>query len=508
MEKKFSNICRAISGVVLFTFIAKVMGFIREILLSYYYGATGISDAYLISQTIPGTIFQLVGTGLTTCFIPIYYKILKERDNAHANRFTNQIMTIVFIFSTVVIVLVWLETPLVVRMFASGFTGKTFFYAVWFTRIGILSLYFSSMIYVFNSYLQANNIFGPTAFAAIPNSLFIMLSIVLSAKYNLWLLSIGSALAVGGQLLFLLPAIFKNGYKLYLDFHWKNDYIKQFFKLMLPVVVGVSVNEINTLVDRTIASQIAIGGISALVYANSLIQFVQGGIVQPVATVCYPQITASVSKKNIDEAKNVLEKSICLLLGILVPVSAGLIVYSRPIIGVLFARGAFDEQAIMLTSIAVRFYAVGICFVGIREFISRYFYANSNTVTPMTNATFGVVANIILNITLSRFWGIGGLALATSLSSVITAILLWKDCAKKIPGGPINLDLIQIIRICVATFLMVIVSYGVYNILSLDSVVSLILAILTAIVIYMLCGGILKVDIVLLIFGIVKKCII
>jgi len=77
MEKKI-NIGKAVTGVVVFTLIAKLMGFFREILLSYFFGATGISDAYLISQTIPGTIFQFVGTGLTTCFIPVYYKIFSK----------------------------------------------------------------------------------------------------------------------------------------------------------------------------------------------------------------------------------------------------------------------------------------------------------------------------------------------------------------------------------------------------------------------------------------------
>ena len=159
---------KAISGMVIFTLLAKVLGFVRELLLSYFFGATGMSDAYLISQTIPGTIFQFVGTGLTTCFIPVYYRVLREHDRDECDTFTNKVLTMVLSFSTVIMALVWLFTPVIVKIFASGFAGNTLEMAIVFTRIGICSLYFSSVIYVYSSYLQANNVFSITAAAAIP----------------------------------------------------------------------------------------------------------------------------------------------------------------------------------------------------------------------------------------------------------------------------------------------------------------------------------------------------
>lgn len=234
---------KAISGVILFTLIAKILGFLREVTLSYYFGATGISDAYLISQTIPGTLFQFVGTGLTTCFIPIYYKLLNQDGKNKANYFTNAIITLVLSFSTAIILLIWIITPTIVKLFAMGFNGDTLYYACQFTRIGVLSLYFSTFIYVYNSYLQANNIFTPTAFAAIPNSIFIILSIILGAFFNIWILSIGSTLAVGVQLLFLLYPIHKLRFHFQFNFNWKDDSVREFFYLLGPVIIGVSVNE-------------------------------------------------------------------------------------------------------------------------------------------------------------------------------------------------------------------------------------------------------------------------
>ena len=466
------------------------------------YGATGISDAYLISQTIPGTIFQLVGTGLLTCFIPIYFKVLHHQDNVVA--YTNKILNLVFLFSSCVILVIWLDTPLVVKIFASGFTGETLYYGIWFTRIGVLSLYFSSMIYVFNSYLQANNIFTPTVFAAVPNSLFIMFAIVLGAKVNVWLLSVGSTLAVGVQLLVLLLAIRKTPYTFHFENPFKDSYVRQFFMLLLPVIFGVSLNEINTLVDRTLASQIAIGGISALTYANSLVHFIQGGLIQPVVTVFYPKITHA-AQENILTAKKIVEYVLHLLMSLLLPISLLFAIFSQPITEVLFGRGVFDKNAVVMTSVAVRFYSLGLCFVGIRELLSRYFYANADTKTPMVNASIGVAMNVFLNIFLTRYLGIAGLAIATSVSALITTLLLLKDCGKKNIGGYIVFDFKNIFKIILATFALCLSSYLLFALLPFSKLLSILLAFIGGFIVYAIVGYLLRLEIISFAFAFLRN---
>ncbi len=502
--KRQSKIGRAISSVILLTLIAKVLGFIRELLLAFFFGATGLSDAYIISQNIPGTIFLFVGTGLTTCFIPIYFKSLSESGQKEANCFTNRVITMVLCFATGVMAIIWTATPVIVRLFAFGFEGDTLYYAVWFTRICVLSLYFSTFLYVYNSYLQANSNYAVPAFAAIPNSLCIMAAIIVGAKFNVWLLSIGSVLAVGAQLLVLLPSIHALGYRFKFNFDWKDPYIKSFFVLLGPVIIGVSVNEINTLVDRTIASQIAVGGISALTYANSLIQLIQGGIVQPVATVYYPKITAAVADHQPKEAQRMMEKAIIALLAILVPITFGFMAYSHQITGLLFGHGAFDQTAAKLTSIAVVFYSVGLCFMGIREITSRYYYAHSNTKTPMINATLGVVVNIVMNLTLSRFIGIGGLALATSISAVITALLLIQNSEKRLSSGPVRINLKELVKIVISSGIMIVGSYGFYLMAPLPSGARLVVAVLVGVLLYAIAGYIIKIELIRSVFDVVK----
>ena len=445
---------KAISGMVVFTLLAKMLGFVRELLLSYFFGATGMSDAYLISQTIPGTIFQFVGTGLTTCFIPVYYKVLREHDRDECDTFTNKVLTMVLSFSTVIMALVWLFTPVIVKIFASGFTGNTLEMAIVFTRIGICSLYFSSVIYVYSSYLQANNVFSITAAAAIPNSLAIIVSIVLGACWNILALSIGSTLATAVQMAFLWIPVHKLNFRLRLNFHWKDSYLQYFFSLMGPVILGVSVNEINTLLDRTIASQVAIGGISALTYANSLVMLVQGGFAQPVATVFYPRLTKSITEGNHKAAQTDFHAALQVLLVFLLPVTIGFIILSNDITMAFFGRGAFDQNASVLTSTALSFYAIGIVFVGVRELLARYYYAYGNTKIPMLNAAIGMVVNITLNLTLSRVIGIGGLALATSVAAIVTVILMWCQCGRLSSDSKIILNWMEVGKILIAAIVM------------------------------------------------------
>lgn len=455
---------KVIANVILITVLAKVLGFAREILLSYFFGATGISDAYLVSQTIPGTIFQFVGTGLATSFIPVFMNILTKEGKKRADSFTNTVISIVFIFSTFVILLVWVFTPFIIKIFASGFQGQTLYYAIWFTRINIMSLYFSSMIYVFTSYLQACNKFKMVAFAAIPNSIVIIASIILGAKLHIYALPIGSVVAVFIQLIFIYAGVKQREFKLSLNVDFKNKYVKEVYKLMIPVIIGVSVNQINVLVDRTIASNVAIGGISALLYADSLVMFVQGIFAQSIATIYYPTITLMSEENKISELKSQISEALGGMVFLLLPITVGAVILARPIVSLLYGRGAFSENAVNMTSIALMFYSIGIVAFGVRELLSRVFYAFHDTKTPMKNAMYGMILNIILNIILSRTMGIGGLAFATSMSSIVTSMLLFLHLTERI-GVFIKPNFIKnILKILISVFVLGVISAIMYYI--------------------------------------------
>jgi len=360
-----------------------------------------------------------------------------------------------------------LFTTPIVKLFASGFEGETLELAVSFTRISIVGIFFTSAIYVFSGYLQLKNNFSIPAVMGIPLNLVIIISIVLSAKIdNVAILLVGTVIAMGVQMLLLVPFVLKKGYRYKLVIDINDQYLKSMIYLSIPVILGISVNQINVLVDRTIASQIAIGGISALTYANRLNLFIQGIFVMSLATVMYPVISKMAAENNIKGLKKSLLETIGSVNLLVIPATIGSMFFAESIVTILFGRGAFDTQAIVLTSSALFFYSIGMIGFGLREVLSRAFYSMQDTKTPMINASIGMALNIILNIILARYLGIGGLALATSISAILTTYLMFISLRKKI--GPFGMKKISIsfLKILFASLVMGLIAKLSFNYLT------------------------------------------
>lgn len=451
--------------LMILTIVAKVIGLARELTLSYFFGATNISDAYLISQTIPAVLFGFVGAGLSTCYIPIYSDVLRKKGAGPGIDFTNNVTNVFIGISTILVVLVLIFTKPVVKLFASGFTGDTLKLAMVFTQVSILGIYFTAIGYIYRSYLQLKDSFLlPTVLGFVSNFI-IIISIMLSSKFNVMILAIGSVLAAASQVVFLLPTLYKKGYRYGFVFNLKDSHFIKMSKQALPVIIGNSANQINWLVDRTLASRIVVGGISALYYANKLNGFVQGIFVASIATVMYPRISKMAAENDIEKVKLSLKESITISNLLVVPATIISMIFAEPIVSLLFGRGAFDTTAIGLTSYALLFYSVGMVGFGLREVLSRGFYSLQDTRTPMINAFIAMVMNIVLNIILSKFLGIGGLALATSIAALFCTVLLFISLKKKI--GPFGMKdiIISFIKILVSSLLMGLIAKYTYSIL-------------------------------------------
>lgn len=449
--------------LMIITIFSKILGFAREITLSYFYGASNISDAYLISLTIPTVIFAFIGTGISTGYIPMYSNIQKNYEEKEANRFTSNLTNITILICTIIIIFGLIFTEPIVKLFASGFEGETLSLAVRFTRIGLFGIYFTGIIYIFNGFLQIKGNYIIPAMIGFPLNLITISAIFLSYKTNILVLAIGSVIATASQLLLLMLFIYKTGYRHKLVIDVKDEHIKKMLYLALPIIIGVSVNEINVLVDRTLASSIAVGGISALNYANRLNGFVQGLCVIPILTVMYPTISKMAADNNMKGLKRTVSESINSVSILVIPAIIGSMVFAEPVVKLLFGRGAFDSQAISLTSSALFFYSIGMLGFGLKNILSRAFYSQHETKTPMVNSVISVLLNIILNIILSKYLGIGGLALATSISAIFTTVLLFISFRKKVGSFGMKNTIITVIKISSSSLIMGLVAKLAYN---------------------------------------------
>jgi putative peptidoglycan lipid II flippase len=451
--------------LMLITIVSKLFGFARNIVLAYFYGASNVSDAYLIALTIPSVIFAFIVAGISTGYIPMYSKIEKKYGVAEGNKYTNNLVNILLILCTLIAMLSLLFTEQIVKVFASGFEGETLELAIRFTQVSIIGIYFTGLIHIFSSYLQIKSNYMIPALIGFPFNFFIILSIFLSSNIHIMFLAVGSVIATASQLLLLLPFLRSKGYRYTLTFDFNDKHIKRMMYLSLPVIIGASVGQINVLVDRTIASRIVEGGISALNFANTLIGFVLGIFVVSISTAMYPLISKMATEKNIKGLKKSIAEAISGVNLLVIPATIGFMIFAQPIVTLLFGRGAFGEEAIALTSYALFFYSLGMIGIGLNLVLSRAFYSLQDMKTPMINATIAVVLNIILNIILSKFMGIGGLALATSISAIFTMILLFNSLRKKI--GPFGLKKLTLsfMKISISSCLMGAIAWGSYSFL-------------------------------------------
>jgi len=450
--------------IMIITIFSKFLGFVREVSLSYFFGANNVTDAYLISLTIPGVLFAFVGTALSTGYIPMFSHIKIKEGEEQVIKFTNNIVNILIVLCTIVVVITILFTTPIVKLFATGFSGETLNLAVKFTRISIFGIYFSGLVYIFTSYLQIKNNFVIPASIGFPMNIIIIFSMFVASKtHNMYLLSIGSVAAFLAQLLFILPFVFKKGYKFYFIFNVEDKYLRNLLTIAFPAIIGASVDQLNVLVDRTIASTVAEGGISALNYAAKLSLLVFGLFVTPISIVMFPLVSRMAAENNYEGLKKSLSESISAINFLVIPSTVGVMVFSTPIVEMLFGRGAFDERAVQMTSSALFFYSIGMIGYGLREVLAKVFYSMKDTKTPTRNAVIALLMNIILNIVLSKFLGIAGLALATSISAIVCTGLLFVSLRKKIGSFGLKEISISFIRITIASVIMGAVAKISYN---------------------------------------------
>lgn len=498
---------KTIIALMAVTIIVKITGLIKEIVFSYYYGASSITDAYIISLTIPAVIFALIGAGIAIGYIPLYNKIENEQGKEAANDFTNNVLNFVMLLCTIIVIIVFLFTEPFIFIFASGFEGDTLEMALLFTRINIVSVYFTGILYIIEANLQVKDAYKVSQLAVIPMILITIASIAASAKYGVYILVYGSVLAVLVQALIVIVYAYKKGYSYKFKVDFNDFFLKRMIYLSLPVIIGSSVLQVNKIIDRTLASQIAVGGISALNYAYKIEGFITGIFVISIVTVMYPNISRMAVAKNFKGMKKALSEAITGISLFVIPATIGAIIFAKPIIVLMFGRGEFGEEAIAMTSISLIFYSIGMIGVGIRSTLAKAFYSLEDTKTPMINSSIAVVLNIILNIVLSRFMGIGGLALATSISALVATGLMFFSLRRKIGELGARKMLISFVKIGFASLVMGIGAKLIFESLSLviHQNIALLLAIAAGAIIYFLVILFTKIDDVTTITNELKK---
>lgn len=462
MSKK-NRVAQSAVMISICTLVSKFLGFLREVMIASKFGSGMETDTYFVAMTATVIIVGTLGSALNTTLIPIFSEVGERYGHKGKLVYLNNIMNLVLIVTLLMMAFGFFGAPLIVKILAKGFEGEQFHLAVKLNRIGLPIVMLLGFTHVLAGFLNSNQIFGPPAIAGVPyNIVFLIYLSLFAISPKVETLMLITGLATFFQFLIHIPAIKHMGYKFKPGVNLKDPFLRKAMILVGPVLLGSAVQQINVIIDRTLASELRDGSLSALTYASRINEMVIAVFVMAITTVVFPMLSNAFAKDDTEGVKEILGQGVNVILLVTVPATIGMILLAKPVVHLFFERGAFTSDATNMTSIALIFYSVGLVGSSLRLMLNRVYYSFQDTVTPMKNGAIAVVINIIFNLILVRKMEHAGLALATSISATATTILLFLSLRKKI--GPIGLGqyLNAFLKTTLASLIMGFVVYVIY----------------------------------------------
>lgn len=422
--------------IFFFNLLSRLLGLVREQVIAYQFGVSAVTDAYLVAFTLPNVLFTILTGALATVVVPVFneYAVKGRRDEAW--QLFSSVFNLVLAVLLGVTVIGGGLAPFLVKLLAPKLAPGVLALAADLARIMFPVLVFSGLATLFTGLLNANNIFGITAFSGSVNNLVIIAAaMTLGEIMGIHGLAWGTTAGMAAAALVQLPALRWAGFRYRpTAFDWRHPGVRKVFYLVLPVAIAISINQIYIIIDRFLASGLPEGSIAALNFSNKLIQLPVNLFVLALGTAVFPSLTRWVAEGRQRETLDAVRRALRLVFLVAVPSAVGLIVLRYPIVRLLFERGAFDERATGMTATAVLFYSVGLAAFAANVILTRGFYAFQDTRTPVRLTLVAVLANLILSLILMRPLLHGGLALANSCAGIINTFLLGRYLVRKLPG--------------------------------------------------------------------------
>ncbi len=476
-----SGISKAKSSIVTIMALAsvsRILSAIKDILIASKLGSGVATDIYVVAFTAATFLIGIIGEGITITLIPLLQEVEMKEGNKEKMRFFNNIIHVVLLLVLILALAGWIVAPLLIKLFAKGFGGEEFELAVRMLRIGLPIILFIGLRSIFAGFLQSGHGFKSGAKSFVYNNLvYIFFLVFFIDRFGLEGLMVASIAAVFVQVIIVYRTTRRLGYKYEFILDFKDEYLKKALILIAPIIIGISINQVNVTVDNSIASGLMTGSISVLTYANNIIGIIMGIFITSISTVMFPMLSEEYIKDNKGCYREIIDQSIEFILLIIIPAMAILLIFAEPLIRIIFQRGAFDTQATIMTSQALRYYSIGLIGMAMGLVFTRAYYSIHDTKTPMYYGAIGVIINIALDLILVRRLGYKGIAFATSISAILTAILLGIGLKRKMGSLYTNMHLDELVKISISTTVMVasmVLTYGFMEDMMVNRLYSLI----------------------------------
>lgn len=428
MSKK---LIRSTSVVVSMTTISRILGFMRDMVMAHFFGAAAQFDAFSIAFRIPNFMRRLFAEGsFSQAFVPVLSEYQKKQSHDDIRKFLNAMSGLLMLALFVVTVMGTIGAPWVVRLFAPGFDldGERFDLTVTMLRITFPYLLLISLTAFSGAILNTYQRFWVAAFTPVLlNICMIAAAFFLSPRFHFPIIGVAWGVLIAGvmQLLFQMP--FLKGLKLapIPKIDLKNKGVGRVLKLMVPALFGVSVGQINLLVDSIFASLLVVGSVSWLYFSDRLMEFPLGVFGVAISTVILPHLSrhhASESKISFSLTIDWALRAVCLI-GL--PAQVLLCLLAGPMLSTLFQYGRFDAHAVEMASSSLMAFAIGVTPFMLVKILAAGFYAKQDMKTPVRIGVLAMIANTIFNVILIYPLAHAGIALSTSLAAFLNASLLF-----------------------------------------------------------------------------------
>ena len=424
--KKFATVA---SG----TLMSRIFGFTREMLMAAFLGTGPVADAFNTAFRFPNTFRRLFAEGaFNAAFVPLFAKEIEQNGMDGAKRFSEEVFGVLFTILLGLTIAMELSMPfLVSTVIAPGFTSDPVKFENTVNLAMIMFPYLAcmSLAAMMGGMLNSLHKYFAAAIAPVFLNFILIGALLLAWAQNYDPLQIGYALSWGVmaagvvQLAIVWFAVRRAGIKIGFRRPKLTPNVRRLLVLALPAAITGGITQINLLINTNIASGSA-GAVSSLVYADRFYQLPLGVVGIAVATVLLPELSRALRGGHMQEAGNLQNRSVEFTLFLTLPAAAALLVFSEPLVRLLFERGQFGPESTLIVSQILAVYGLGLpAFVLIKAFIPGFF-AREDTRTPMIFAGISVVVNVTLALILFPRLGPTGIATAEITAGWVNAILL------------------------------------------------------------------------------------
>ena len=446
------------------TLVSRIMGYLRDMVMSWAFGTTLAADAFYVAYRIPNLLRELLAEGsMSAAFIPVFTETLTKESKESARRLANAVFARLLLLLALLTGLGIVFAPYVVKLIALGWEYRPEYHdkyllGVTLTRIMFPYLLFIGMAALAMGMLNSLRSFLSPALSPVMLNVMTITAVVLSVRFlQEPILGVAAGVVLGGLFQFLIqvPGLRNQGMMPRPQFQPTHPGVRRIGLLALPVLVSSSVNQINIFVGTIFASFLATGSITYLFYGMRFIHFPLGIFGIAIATAVLPTMSAQAARKEMTEFRETFSLGLRLVFFIMFPAMAGLITLRVPIVNLMLEHGQFDRISTQGTAAALLFYAVGLWSMAGVRIVAQAFYSLQDTKTPVKTAVAALIANMLFSAAFLLWTPLahGGLALAASLASMLNIGLLTILLRKKIgriDAGRILRSLLKIIPVSIA----------------------------------------------------------